>query len=149
MADIRHRVGIAVPAERIYEVLTTLDGLAGWWTRTVDGDPGPGGTINFYFGGRSVPGAVMEVTAAEPGRLVRWHCVGGPDEWVGTDVVFELGVDGDETALKLTHANWREPVDFMHHCSTKWAYFMLGLRTWLQGGKSVAHPDDDLVSSWG
>jgi hypothetical protein len=28
----------------------------------------------------------------------------------------------------LKHANWKEPVEFMHHCGTKWATFLLSLR---------------------
>jgi hypothetical protein len=33
------------------------------------------------------------------------------------------------------HANWKEPVEFMHHCSTKWATFLLNLRD--LGGRGV------------
>jgi hypothetical protein len=42
--------------------------------------------------------------------------------------------------LLFTHAEWREPDEFIHHCSTKWAYFLLGLKAWLEGvgaGNSV------------
>ena len=35
MADIRHRVGIGAPQDRIYQALTTPEGLSGWWTREV------------------------------------------------------------------------------------------------------------------
>ncbi len=37
MADIRHRVGIAAPRERVYRALATREGLSGWWTRDVRG----------------------------------------------------------------------------------------------------------------
>ena len=148
MADIRHRVGIAAPRERVYEALATIEGLSGWWTREVKGDAQPGGTLRFYFGG-SEPGAVMEVTALEPGQRVAWRCVGGPDEWVGTNLTFDLKPEDGETAVKLTHADWREPVEFMYHCSTKWAYFLLGLKAWLEGGAAAPYPDDMMVSSWG
>ena len=57
--------------------------------------------------------------------------------------------DGDETALMFTHADWREPVDFMHHCSTKRAYFLIGLKGWLEGQDSVAYPNDMKISNWG
>ena len=47
-------------------------------------------------------------------------CVGGPDEWVGgDDHVRRSSRPADETVLKFTQT-WREPVDFMFHCSTKW-----------------------------
>jgi uncharacterized protein YndB with AHSA1/START domain len=33
MLDILHRVGIKSSPDAVYRALTTLDGLAGWWTR--------------------------------------------------------------------------------------------------------------------
>jgi hypothetical protein len=49
--------------------------------------------------------------------------------------------------LLFTHADWREPVEFMHHCSTKWATVLLGLRSGLEGGAFTAFPDDTKISS--
>jgi uncharacterized protein YndB with AHSA1/START domain len=148
MADVLHRVGIAAPPARVYDAVATTEGLSTWWTNKVDGDSVVGGTLRFYFAGPD-PRAVMEVTELDPGRLVKWRCVGGPDEWVGTDVRFELKETDGETALLFDHANWREPVEFMRHCSTKWAYLLLGLKAGLEGGSFRAHPDDEKISSWG
>jgi uncharacterized protein YndB with AHSA1/START domain len=150
MAAIRHRVGIAAPPARVYEALTTTEGLSGWWTRDVDGDPNPGGTLRFFFGGPE-PAAVMDVVDATPTAHVGWHCAEGPDEWVGTNLSFALrpSEDEDETAVVFTHGDWREPVEFMHHCSTKWAYFLLGMKAWLEGGEATPFPTDKKISNWG
>jgi uncharacterized protein YndB with AHSA1/START domain len=148
MADIRHRVGIAAPPERVFEVLTTLEGLASWWTRDVDGDPTEGGLVQFYFGSPE-PSAVMEVVGLAPSHRVEWDCVKGPDDWVGTTMTFELEPGEDETVLLFTHAGWREPGAFLHHCSTKWGYFLVGLKVWLEGGASIAYPADMSISGWG
>ena len=33
MVDILHRVGVKSPSpEKVYDALTTVEGLAGWWT---------------------------------------------------------------------------------------------------------------------
>jgi hypothetical protein len=77
-----------------------------------------------------------------------WRCVSGPDEWVGGMLTFDLEHDGDETVLKFTQT-WREPVDFMFHCSTKWGYFLLGLKASLEGGKGTPFPGELQISSWG
>ena len=55
MADIRQRVGIDVPPERVYQALATRDGLTGWWTRDVRGEAEAGGKLEFFFGSRSRP----------------------------------------------------------------------------------------------
>lgn len=42
MADIRHRVGVGASPDAVYQALSTPDGLSGWWTRDVKGDPALG-----------------------------------------------------------------------------------------------------------
>ncbi len=37
----------------------------------------------------------------------------------------------------------------MAHCSTKWGYFLLGLKNGLEGGKATRYPEDMKISSWG
>jgi uncharacterized protein YndB with AHSA1/START domain len=154
MADIRHRVGISAPQARVFTALSTKGGLANWWTRDVEGDATPGSTLRFFFGTPD-PSGVMEVIDTTPSHRVSWRCVAGPDDWVGTSLNFELkpsetaNETAHETVLLFTHAEWREPTEFMHHCSTKWAYFLLGLKASLEGGASVAFPNDMPISSWG
>ena len=86
--DILHKVGVkSASPDQVYEALTTLDGLAGWWTSDTTGDPGLGGVVTFRF----TRGVVdMEVRELDAGKRVRWIVVGGPDEWLGTTVTFEL-----------------------------------------------------------
>ena len=50
MPDIRHRVGIAAPAQRVYSTLATEDGLTDFWTDHIDGHSEVGGKLSFYFG---------------------------------------------------------------------------------------------------
>ena len=148
MPDIRHRVGIAVPQHRVYEMLATKDGLAKFWTSRVEGDSEVGGQLRFFFG-KPEPSAVMEVVELSRDNRVQWRCVNGAAEWVGTTVTFDLKTSAGETALLFTHADWREPVEFMHHCSTKWATVLIGLRSGVEGGAFTAFPDDTKISgSW-
>jgi hypothetical protein len=68
---------------------------------------------------------------------------------VDTTITFDISASGDETVLRFAHAGWREPVEFMAHCTTKWAYFLLGLKDGFEGGKATPFPDDEHISSWG
>jgi uncharacterized protein YndB with AHSA1/START domain len=145
MPDICHRVGIAAPQQRVYEMLSTKDGLTKFWTQ-VEGDSVVGDKLGFFFGGPD-PAVVMEVIKLSPDDRVQWHVVEGPPEWVGTTITFDLKESGGETVLLFTHADWREPVEFMHHCSTKWSTFLIGLRSGLEGGAFTAFPDDTKISS--
>jgi uncharacterized protein YndB with AHSA1/START domain len=144
--DIRHRVGITAPQHCIYEMFATKEGLTRFWTTKVEGDCELGGKLSFFFG-RPEPSAVMEVVALSPDEHVQWRCVEGPPEWVGTTVTFDLKESDGETVVLFTHGDWREQVEFMHHCSTKWATFLIGLRSGLEGDAFTAYPEDSRISS--
>jgi hypothetical protein len=73
---------------------------------------------------------------------VRWRCVRGPEEGVGTELRFHLKAKDGQTFLLFEHAGWREPVEFMYHFSTKWATFMMSLKHWLEGNEGRTAPYD-------
>ena len=141
MPDIRHRVGIKAPISEVYDAVATREGLAGWWTRDTEGESKVGGTLSFGFG-YPEPSAYFEVVALSAPTRVEWKCVKGPDDWMNTSVTFELRETDAETVLNFTHGDWREPVEFMGHCSTKWATFLVGLKNGLEGGETVAWPNE-------
>ena len=142
MPDIRHRVVVSAPLDRVYPAIATREGLSAWWTRDgVDGEPAVGSTIGFFFG-RPEPSAVMEVTRLDPDGQVAWNCVGGADEWVGTTVSFALTPGDDGTVVLFTHAGWRDASDFMAHCSARWAYFLLSLKSLVETGVGTPSPED-------
>ncbi len=57
-------------------------------------------------------------------------------------VTFELKPKKNETIVLFAHANWKKPDEFMHHCSTKWATFLLSLRDWIERGEGRPAPYD-------
>ena len=143
--DILHRVGIKSSPDEVYEALTTVDGLAGWWTTNTRGDGKVGGVIQFRFG---AGGFDMKVLELQPGGHVLWQVVDGPKEWIGTRVSFDLRKDGDFTIVMFAHKGWKEPVEFMHHCSTKWALFLVSLKSLVETGKGAPDPHDVKIDNW-
>jgi len=151
MIDIIHRIGIKSTIIQVYKALTSLEGLSNWWTEEVNGDEQVGKKIEFRF--RSVTGElkgsmVMEVLELNTPTNVRWRCIKGPYEWVGTDITFLLSQQDDQTILLFGHRNWREAVEFTSHCSMKWAVFLLSLREYLETGKGKPSPNDLKIDNW-
>jgi uncharacterized protein YndB with AHSA1/START domain len=147
MPDILHRVAIKSSPNDTYRALTTREGLAGWWTTDTQGNCNVGGVIQFRFGTR---GRIdMKVLELDPAKRVLWEVVDGPQEWIGTKVSFELTQDDDFTIILFKHQGWKEPIEFMHHCSTKWALFLMSIKSLVETGKGAPYPNDIHISNKG
>jgi uncharacterized protein YndB with AHSA1/START domain len=147
MPDILHKVGVkASSMATVYKALTVRDGLASWWTRDTSGDSHVGSVLKFRFGGDR--GFDMKVLELQPPHRVLWQVVEGPAEWLGTKISFDLRQEGDWTIVFFKHAGWKEPVEFMHHCSTKWGVFLLSLKAVLEVGKGGPWPNETKLDSW-
>ena len=108
MVDFLHKVGIRSSSpDKVYEALATREGLSGWWAERSNSAFGSGG-----FG--------MKVLELDRDKHVLWQVVDGPAEWIGTRVSFDLRQEDDWTIVLFKQQGWKEPVEFMHHCSTKW-----------------------------
>lgn len=145
MPDILHRVGIKSSTDDAYEALTTLEGLSGWWTSNTQGESRVGGVLRFRFG---AGGFDMKVLELQPATSVLWQVVEGPEEWIGTKVRWELKQQDGYTIILFKHQGWREPVEFMHHCTTKWAVFLMSLKSLLETGKGSPDPNDIKIDNW-
>jgi uncharacterized protein YndB with AHSA1/START domain len=151
MPDIVHRIGIRAPLSAVYAAVTSAEGVAGWWATETSGASGAGGSIDSRFrspAGTEIGRMVYDVTEVAPNEEVRWRFTAGPDEWLGTDATFRLSRDGEMTLLVFGHRNWREPSEFMAHCSMKWATFLLSLRELVVTGKGKPAPEDLKIDNW-
>ncbi|MBA6225190.1 SRPBCC domain-containing protein [Colwellia sp. MB02u-18] len=140
MVNINHRIGINALPEKIYEALTTDDGLKKWWTNDISGAGMEGSTIKFRFNGG---GPDFTVTKLIPNKTVCWKHSGNiPESWMDTEISFQLETGENQTFVRFTHSNWNETTDFMAHCNTKWAVFLLSLKDALETGKGTPFPND-------
>jgi uncharacterized protein YndB with AHSA1/START domain len=148
--DILHRVGIKASPADVYKALTTREGLAAWWTNDTKGDSKVGGTIQFRFSadGAEIGGFDMQVLELESGKRVLWQVVDGPAEWIDTRIGFDLKQEDGYTVILFKHEGWREPGEFMYHCSTKWATFLMSLKSLLETGKGAPSPHDVRIGNW-
>ena len=139
MTDIRHQITVEGTPRAVYQALSTIDGLSGWWTKTTSGKSTLDDEIDFRFGEHL---CVMRVDALDADRAVGWECKAAGPDWVGTKVRFELDETSRGTRVRFAHSGWREANDFFAHCSTKWATFMLSLKRYVETGTGAPFPDD-------
>jgi hypothetical protein len=136
--------------EAVYNALATRDGAAAWWSSYLEGESKLGGVLKFTFReeAREIGTISVKVLELQPARRVLWQVVAGPQEWIGTKISFDLKREGDWTIVLFKHEGWKEPNEFMHHCSTKWGIYMMSLKTLVETGKGRANPNDVKVADF-
>jgi uncharacterized protein YndB with AHSA1/START domain len=124
----KHEVTIAAPAEVVWELLTTADGLVRWVGPEAAAEPVPGGELRWaHPDGSRVVGRFVELVRHR--RLVftyGWEDgkLGVPPE--STTVEIELSEEDGVTTLRLTHRGLPPAVVEDHERG--WAYFLDRLR---------------------
>ncbi|HYI77990.1 MAG TPA: SRPBCC domain-containing protein, partial [Chryseolinea sp.] len=82
MPSIHHELLIVASAEKVYSAITSQEGLSSWWTPGVNVKHEVDSIAHFPFGTDYFK--EMKITELKPSKLVKWTCVAGADEWVGT-----------------------------------------------------------------
>ena len=98
--------------------------------------------------GKEIGGFDMKVLELKPERRVLWQVVEGPAEWIGTKIGFDVRQEGDYSIVLFRHQGWKEAAEFMHHCSTKWAIFLMSLKSLVETGKGQPSPEDVTIGDW-
>jgi len=139
MKSIYHRLLIEAPVEKVYEALTTREGLSGWWTPETIAKPEVGSISRFAFG----PNYFKEMKIEELKSLsrVKWLCLKGHEEWIGTTVTFELQRHDKGTLLFFHHDGWKEYTQGFAVCSYDWALFLRSLKFLCETGKGSPYPN--------
>ena len=138
MKSIYHQLRIAAPAEKVYNAITTQEGLSGWWTPETKAKPETGSILRFAFGPDYFK--EMKVTKLEPPSRVEWLCVKGYEEWIGTTITFEIETDDKGTVLFFHHDGWKDYTPEFAGCSYDWALFLRSLRLLCETGKGLPFP---------
>ena len=136
MPDIMHRIKIPAPPEQVYQALTTADGIRNWWTRDAELDQQTG---EFGFYGRRFV-ARVNVDELTPPTRVSWSVTNAA--WDGKTIQFDLQADGSDSWLSFTHRGFSKADQGYAGATTRWGYYLLSLRRYLQTGKGMPNPDD-------
>ena len=138
MSELRHALTVRAPATTVFAAVTTPDGIAGWWTRDLEGTGAVGSIWTFRFPSGAFN--CMQVIRSERDRGVEWLCVDGHPEWRNTSVRFELTDRGTETGVTFLHAGWRKPTDYMHECGHHWSDYLASLKSFCETGVGSPNP---------
>lgn len=165
MPHIRHALLITAPIEKIYNAITTQEGLTGWWTPGAIAKPEVDTIARFAFGPSY--SKEMKITELKPSRQVTWVCITGAEEWIGTTISFQLRAgnketllnshpemtdqihqqadDGGSTLLMFHHNNWKEYTPMFAECNYTWGRFLRSLKLFCETGKGMVWPNQHRI----
>ena len=131
MEEIKLNLVIKATPEKIYEAITTEKGLSNWWAKQTTAKPEVGFVNEFTFGNDRNE---IKVTKLIPNKRVEWNCITAIEEWLGTDISFDMEEKDGRTILRFTHAGWKAMTDTYAVCNYHWAMFMRSLKSLCETG---------------
>jgi uncharacterized protein YndB with AHSA1/START domain len=156
---------IGSPAEKIYSAITSQEGLSAWWTPGAKAKPQRNSVVRFAFGPDYFK--EMKITELEPAKQVKWTCVTGADEWIGTNIVFKLQPGDKEPLLRahpemedqiqqersvnkgtlsiFHHDGWKEYTPMFAECNYTWGRFLRSLKLLCETDKGRPWPHQHLT----
>ncbi len=160
MPDIRHNLLIGASAEKVYTAITSEEELSAWWTPDTTAKPAVNSVAHFPFGNNYYK--EMKITELIPSVLIKWHCIKGDGEWVGTNISFafvsvnkknlsdtnpeisgqlEQQIYEEGTLLIFHHDDWKDYTPMFAECSYTWAQFLRSLKLLCETGKGRPWPN--------
>lgn len=136
--DYMRCITIRAPRQRVFEALTTIAGLRGWWTPLSSGSTAPGGDLRFEFAAANQH-IVIHVDVATLSS-VQWTCVEHSpfSEWNGTKIAFDLFERSpNATEIWFRHAGLNPVLACYDDCSSGWDYFLDSLVALAERGKGT------------
>lgn len=139
MQDVMHLIKIHASSERVYKAITTADGIRQWWTRDAAIEPRLGAVGEFGFYGKRFV-AKVTVEELDPVNRVRWKVTNSA--WQANDIEFALRADGNDTTLLFAHRGFPRADEGFASATTRWGFYLLSLKRYLQTGQGTPNPDD-------
>lgn len=132
MAEMHHEIQTDASPEKVYEAVTTPDGLRSWWTADSVAEPLVGSVAEFGFNNRSTLFR-MRIEELKPKQRAVWECVGDDKEWKGTRLIWDISEKDGKTVLHFVHGNWRSRSPYFAVCNSTWGELMYRLKDYVEG----------------
>jgi uncharacterized protein YndB with AHSA1/START domain len=142
--DIIHELKIETTPEKLFNALSTDDGISAWWTKAKT-QTEVGGINEFDFRGNP---ATFRIEKLEPGKVVGWSAQQVPPDWKGTHVLFEVSTEPVDqrwgaghkdqrgsVVLRFSHKGFKAMTPLVAFSSYSWAQFLRSLKLFLETGK--------------
>ena len=146
MASYTKTLRIQAPPRKLYEAVSTVQGLKGWWCHnTVEKN----GDITVRFSGKNFQ--TLKLLDPTPDKKVIWEWIAQyfpvegtteTDEWVGTKVSFDIQANPDgSSTLLFTHIGLTPQMVCYEKCNAGWNHFLESLKSYVEQGTGTPYAE--------
>ena len=109
----------------------------------------------------------MKIVVLNPSEHVKWKCIAGAEEWIGTTLSFHIHPGDNKTMLNshpeilgqlqqqkdfekgallvFHHDDWKDYTPMFAECSYTWGQFLRSLKLWCETGKGRPWPNQHSI----
>ncbi len=137
MPDIYHDFRIFAPPERVFEAISSPQGLDNWWTKRAEGAPVAGTTYALGFGSGYDWQATVRTCIAH--AEIEWELTRADPDWLRTRVGLRLVGKEDATQVHFHHTGWAETNAHYRISSFCWAMYLRLLKRYVEHDEVVPY----------
>lgn len=139
MANIFHNFPICSSIDKVFDAISTPNGLDKWWTKTSLGRVAIGETFHFQFD----PGYnwTAVVSKCIPNKEFELTIQNSDDDWKDSRVGFRLTKKQNITEVQFYHTDWKEENEHFRISNFCWAMYLRILKRYLEFGEFVQYAD--------
>jgi uncharacterized protein YndB with AHSA1/START domain len=135
MPNIELFARIHASPERVYQALSTADGIRSWWARDANVEDKVGATAESRFFEHRIVTRVR-LDEVEPPVRIRWKTISSASPgWDRTTITFDLTAEGSYTLLSLAHRGFTDDGETYSRSAALWARYLLSLHRYLEAGE--------------
>ena len=139
MPDILQDLPIKADAERVFEAISTPEGLDRWWTLHSAGKPVDGAEYELWFD--SDHDWRARVTSIVKPSQFELEIISADQDWLGTRVGFQLESKDGTTRLRFHHTGWPQANEHYRISCHCWAMYLRILRRYLEHNEVVPYEE--------
>jgi len=132
------------------EAFAAITNVRAWWSGQIEGRTDALGE-EFTYRYQDVHRSTQRITELVPGKRVVWHILDAylnftedPDEWLGTEVTFDVARKGDRTEVRFSHLGLVPEFECFDKCSNAWGFYInSSLRELITSGQGAPNPTED------
>lgn len=129
MTDESFTISFRVPHSPA-EAFAAIQNVRGWWSEGVEGGTAQRGDV-FTYRYKEFHRSRHELTEVIPSEKMVWRVLDAEltfvkdrDEWRGTEMVFEVSRQGDQTEVRFTHRGLQPAFECFDACSGAWGRYV-------------------------